>query len=275
MKRIYLLVVFSLSIFSSVCAQGNFGLYPIQCKYLGVDKYTVLDKAKYKFNYKLTCVVDTVKNKTVTNNLVLLVGTKYSKFFNNYPPHPEIKAGSKDVSIDESRGLGGTEVFKDLKNKKMNVTLRVWEPHSDVYTYEEKLPQQNWTIKTEFKTIHGYKCQKATTRYLGRNYVAWYTQEIPLSNGPWKLGGLPGMILEAYDTQHHYVFNCLGIEKMKKKEEIVKYTWHYVPKSRKEINTLIKRMHEDFFAYLSSVTSGSYSSTHSSSSDPCNPIERE
>ena len=256
---------------ASSLAQSPFGVFPLGTAGLETDKYIVLDEAKYKFSYTLTCVIDTIEYKTVSNNLILLVGQRFSKFYNDYPPHPEI--GSGNVNPDESRGLGATEVYKNLKKKQLYVTTRIWMPRRDVFIYEEELPKQKWTFLTETKQIHGYKCQKATTRYLGRDYEAWYTLEIPISNGPWKLGGLPGMILEANDMQGHYVFNCVGIEKLKKKEDIIQYKWHYVKTSRKEINKMIERMHEDFFAYLSTVSNGMYGGH--SQPRPYNPLERE
>jgi len=58
----------------------------------------------------------------------------------------------------------------------------------------------DWKIQKEFKDISGFKCQKATGIFRGREYVAWFTPEIPVPFGPWKLHGTPGLILEAYDT---------------------------------------------------------------------------
>ena len=55
----------------------------------------------------------------------------------------------------------------------------------------------------------------------GRNYEAWYTPEIPRSEGPWKLQGLPGLILKASDSRQHYTFVCTGIEKAGKEEAIL------------------------------------------------------
>jgi hypothetical protein len=52
---------------ASSFAQGPRGVFPIQCDFLGVDKYTVLDEAEYKFSYKLTCVIDTVGKKSIVN----------------------------------------------------------------------------------------------------------------------------------------------------------------------------------------------------------------
>lgn len=261
---------------ASSFAQSPFGVMPYGCPGLEIDKYAVLDEAKYKFSYKLTCVVDTVENTTITNNLILLVGPKFSKFFNVYPPQPKVKRNphADGVSTEESRGLGATEVYKDLKKKKMVVTTRVWIPSTDIFTYEEELPTQKWKVLSDKKTIYGYNCRKATTTYLGRNYEAWFTNEIPLHNGPWKLGGLPGMILEANDMQRHFIFECIGIEKLKEKEEIVQYKWHYVKKTRKDVNNMIRRMHEDFFSYLATVSNGMYGGGHSKP-EPYNPLERE
>jgi GLPGLI family protein len=55
-----------------------------------------------------------------------------------------------------------------------------------------------WEIKDEVKKILNYKCQKATCNYRGRNYVVFFTSEIPIQNGPFKFDGLPGLILEVF-----------------------------------------------------------------------------
>ncbi|CAM1350854.1 GLPGLI family protein [Tenacibaculum insulae] len=75
------------------------------------------------------------------------------------------------------------------------------------FTYiKEKKPKINWIITEETKKIGSYLCIKATTEFRGRNYSAWYTPEIAVKYGPWKLQGLPGLILEAYDTKKEVYF---------------------------------------------------------------------
>jgi len=180
--------VFLLMLLASITianAQGPNGVSPLGTQGLETDKYTVLDSAQYKFSYKLTCIVDTERVETVENRLVLMIGKDYSKMFNIYPSHPEVKSGV--AKPDESRGLGGTEVFKDFRHKMIEVTTRVFMPKTDVFLYEEDLPVQAWTFTNDTKQIHGYICQKATTKYLGREYEAWYTLDIPFSNarGSW------------------------------------------------------------------------------------------
>ncbi len=60
----------------------------------------------------------------------------------------------------------------------------------------------------------GYTCQKATTRYEGRDYVAWFAPKIPISDGPYKFSGLPGLIVEIADTKEYYRFELTGLSKV-------------------------------------------------------------
>ena len=65
---------------------------------------------------------------------------------------------------------------------------------------EEVTPTIKWTIKEETKIIGNLTCTKAISTFRGRDYTAWFTLAIPLPYGPWKLQGIPGLIIEAYDT---------------------------------------------------------------------------
>ncbi|MFN8303826.1 MAG: GLPGLI family protein [Saprospiraceae bacterium] len=68
-----------------------------------------------------------------------------------------------------------------------------------------------WVIYNEFKRFGPYKCQKAIGYFRGRTYEAWFTPDIPIPSGPFKLGGLPGLILEAksIDGQIEFLFSNL------------------------------------------------------------------
>ena len=59
-------------------------------------------------------------------------------------------------------------------------------------------PVMAWTVEMDsVKTVAGYECHLATTHFRGRDWRVWFTLDIPLSLGPWKLSGLPGLILAA------------------------------------------------------------------------------
>ena len=59
--------------------------------------------------------------------------------------------------------------------------------------------------------IAGYQCQKATTFFAGRDYEAWFTREIPVSDGPYKFSGLPGLIVKVNDTGNNYTFELTSL----------------------------------------------------------------
>ncbi|MFZ1558862.1 MAG: GLPGLI family protein, partial [Saprospiraceae bacterium] len=53
---------------------------------------------------------------------------------------------------------------------------------------------------------------KATTKYGGRKYLAWFTPEIPVMDGPYVFAGLPGLIVRIKDDQDFYIFEATEIQ---------------------------------------------------------------
>jgi GLPGLI family protein len=68
--------------------------------------------------------------------------------------------------------------------------------YGDYYKIIDSLHTMTWKITDEVISIKGYNCPKAVTHFRGRDYEAWFSLEIPFSTGPWKAGGLPGLILK-------------------------------------------------------------------------------
>ena len=64
----------------------------------------------------------------------------------------------------------------------------------------EPLNSFQWKLGEDKKVILGYSCYKATCTFRGRDYVAYFTKEIPFKAAPWKFYGLPGVVLEVYST---------------------------------------------------------------------------
>ena len=82
----------------------------------------------------------------------------------------------------------------------------------DRYMYQEDIPQINWVLSDSTKEICGYLCHQATATFRGRNWVAWYC-DIPKSAGPWKLNGLPGLILAAQTEDKEHTFTAVSVRK--------------------------------------------------------------
>ena len=80
------------------------------------------------------------------------------------------------------------------------------------YQYQEKVPLFDWKIMPAKKVVAGYECQQAFTAFGGRMFEAWFTRDIPVSEGPYKFYGLPGLIVKVRDTHDDYVFELLSFE---------------------------------------------------------------
>ena len=78
--------------------------------------------------------------------------------------------------------------------------------------YEESLPDMDWELTDSVKTVCGYECHQARAEVYGRTWTVWYSTEIPIPYGPYVLGGLPGLILEAVDSDGIFRFTSVGIE---------------------------------------------------------------
>lgn len=81
------------------------------------------------------------------------------------------------------------------------------------YSYTESGTPINWNFAEETDTVCGYTCQKAVGEYGGRTWMVWYSTEIPVSFGPWKLCGLPGLVLAAKDSEGIHQFKAITFRK--------------------------------------------------------------
>ena len=112
----------------------------------------------------------------------------------------------------------------------------------DNLMYSEPFPLQKWQMEKDTKMICGYKCQKATCSWRGRNYTAWFTTDIPVSAGPWKFGGLPGLIMKISDSKNEYSWEAVAVNKGKfpvygaRRKKYVKSTREKVQKLQRELN---------------------------------------
>ena len=141
-----------------------------------------------------------------------------------------------------------SEFFKDLIKNELTEYCRMPNAlvnHNSYYT--EPTPKQDWQIKNETMTIVGYGCQKATCIFRGRNYTAWFTVDIPISQGPWKFSGLPGLILKVEDDAKEYVFECVGIEQQKCPIILQDHYKTYRKTIRTELDKMLRRICENYY----------------------------
>lgn len=192
-----------------------------------------LDKAQFKFYYEYAYEFDTLTFNDKREDLIILqVGQNISKSYSYYtfqsdslratPDGERVMrqiAGRVARAIVENRELPKefirrhtpTKVYKNHPVGQVTVTDAI---SGNYYKYTDELNPQKWEILDSVKTILDYPVQMAVSDFRGRRWTAWFAPDIPISDGPWKLSGLPGLIMEAYDTKKHFHFSIVGIEKV-------------------------------------------------------------
>ena len=195
----------------------------------------VLDHASMKCMYRATELKDTLDVAFYKDLLILQIGPQVSKCFSYYTFQNDslrqTPEGNRQASELFNRALADFHKHRD-RNRFLNsfprnrtVTI-VYKNHpagaitvtdglrEDQVTYRDTLNAQQWTMTDSTREVLGYTCQQATADFRGRHWTAWFATDIPVSDGPWKLGGLPGLILEAYDKGHQYTFTAVGLERV-------------------------------------------------------------
>lgn len=159
-------------------------------------------------------------NKPFEQEMILSLGKTESSYRNwtanlkaKTPPKQVSSAGKPvvkgavynfvpTVTVDSK----GVQDFDLLQYPALNKLTKIVMLGASFYRVETTLPQIDWKVHQEKKQIGGYSCQKAVGTYAGRTYTVWFAAELPFRNGPWKLSGLPGLILEARDATGQVAF---------------------------------------------------------------------
>lgn len=105
----------------------------------------------------------------------------------------------------------GTVISLDYKTKKQLSRETFWNKTTFVNIEENIIPIE-WKITDNKKMIGNYTCVKASTSFLGREWEVWFSPDIPVPMGPWRLNGLPGLILEAYDSELDFIYQLAAVE---------------------------------------------------------------
>lgn len=212
---VLLLVPFSLSA-QQIQADANFSI-PSE-----VFEAKIIDQAHHVFYYDYATVKNTQRPTIKKHSTVVLeIGNQYSKFTDQstrlfdsltekFSHQSHIQTKEINLLLKQKVAIGfSPQLFKNLNQNRYFVQANVY---SYRYSYENALPHWNWQMQKEKKHLMNYPVTMATTTYGGRQWTAWYTEEIPINNGPYVFGGLPGLILELYDDQRYFHFIIKSVQ---------------------------------------------------------------
>lgn len=188
-----------------------------------IDGQNAIDTVKFRIIYNST-YKETIESDVENDLTVLEIGNKFSKFYSRYRHDLNLYSDSlKKKGVDDftriqilyggdNRNNGARyQVFKNYPtNGKLTYTYVIF---NFPYLYEEDLPEMNWRLVEGDSIVSGYACKKAVGELRGRVWTVWYTLDLPYNDGPWKLCGLPGLILDAEENDGLFAFHFAGIER--------------------------------------------------------------
>lgn len=247
-------------------------------------KKVVIDNSNLKVTYRVRISTDTLDNDYYYDNQVLEIGNKYNRYYSAFAENMDSvtwkvkhNAENKKVNGSYSRTINlnydeyGSYEDIFINYPELNKVTVYNSYYKKTYAYKEPIPSFDWNITERKDTVLGYSCIEATTNFRGRDYRVWFTLDIPINYGPWKLRGLPGLILKAEDTKGLYKFTAIGIEQSKD-TNIYLYDLDAIKCKRKDILKLNDLRWKDFM--LLSKANGMLSGTVSRLNLETGKIER-
>ncbi|MES2653444.1 MAG: GLPGLI family protein [Bacteroidota bacterium] len=187
------------------------------------------EKVLARVHYTYINKNDTLKNgKAHTENILLFIGknaslyTSYDRLNHQLALDQKVRAKfmtmiddgkPKTITIDESssKWMSTTNHLYFIKENKHYLKETISDQS---YLVEETMPSINWKITKDTLSFSGLNCQKATTNYDGKNWIAWFAPNLPFQSGPWQLNGLPGLIIDVYDELKNIHFQFAGMENL-------------------------------------------------------------
>lgn len=187
------------------------------------------------------------------DQMILQTGGGVSKFYSyyNFVKDSLMKADPADIKNTVQRKDGTSACLYTGYPEAGRLTLTE-SIGSTYYMYEDAVPEIEWTIGDQTREILGYTCRRADCTLYGRRFTAWFTEEIPVAGGPWKLQGLPGLVMAAADDEGLYSFEIIGLRNV---ERPIEYSDRkYIVTSREKYLRQLHRFKNNPMGYL--VSSG-------------------
>lgn len=253
MKKTIFLLLSLLTASGAVLAQQTIVTYTPD----GVKTYDttelpgeMLDTTRFVVSYRMHYQQRPENEHPMEDLLLLEVGSRRTKFYSyktwqtdslvRVTPPEQIMAnlGSFHSGVRD-------ELFRDQTTGRLTHTDQIGMDH---LLYSEPLPAIDWELTEGERTILGYACRRARCTFRGRSYEAWYAPEIAVSAGPWKFGGLPGLILAIRDDSGVLDLEATGVEQ--RIEPIRMTERNYMKTNRRKYLELKQRAMTDPVGYL-------------------------
>ncbi len=196
-------ILFLLMVFFSVSAQETANRF--------FYELTFKPKKEAETTEKVMMILDVTKEKSIYRDYTMVAQDSLMKV--------QIEAMQKSgVYKDMSKSMKmpkfSEKIYKIYPDMKVQYIERIANGFTPMNISYEETPTFNWKIQNGKEKIGEYNTQKATTEFGGRKWTAWFSNDIPLQDGPYKFHGLPGLIVKVEDDGKNYTWELKGNKKV-------------------------------------------------------------
>ncbi len=161
----------------------------------------LLSAQKIRVTYQMKYKPDSTQTATKENTMFLdIYDTNSSRFY------AESLYNSDSIRNSGANPQSFSINFNNAVVKNNNSLKKYYRLLVDVYEVTTEIPQLEWKITSDKKKIGEYECQQAILKYKNRQWTAWFTQDVPISEGPYIFKGLPGLVVWVHDNKENYDF---------------------------------------------------------------------
>lgn len=149
--------------------------------------------------------------------------------------------GSINVKADLRKGDVRYSVTKTYPDYKINLHRRLG---MDAYNISDDR-KINWKISSEKEKIGEWNAQKAEADFAGRHWIAWFSTDIPIQDGPYKFRGLPGLIVKIEDKTGSHKMELKGIKNITGNVDINVFEVKEIAVNSKQFQKVLKEYEDD------------------------------
>jgi len=173
--------------------------------FLSIFIFGILFSQTNRFIYELKYKSDSLQEEFEIAEMVLDINPKDVEFYEyGFIEIDSLRKLPEKLNHQYTSQTGQTISRKKGTNLNSNYAQIRMMPYYYVF---ETSDEMKWKIEKETKNLENYKLQRATTNFGGREWIAWFSSDIPISEGPYKFRGLPGLILFLEDSKQNFVFS--------------------------------------------------------------------
>lgn len=163
----------------------------------------------HQFTYRLQYKIDSTETGYEKLNMLLDINPKEVKFY------------GQNLAVTDSlnKKFGTDNSHTDMSGQVVKRKINTFDNENFISIKEgyysfKTTDKIGWVISDETKKVENYSLQKASTRFGGRDWIAWFCKDIPFNEGPYKFRGLPGIIFELMDSKKNFVYHLVKSQKL-------------------------------------------------------------